>query len=245
MTAPLLPPDSRARCRDCGYLLRGLSDPRCPECGRGFDPADPRTMDVGRVPGPLASFFLGLPGTIFEGAVVAVCGMALLGGTVPGGVFLLQIAALWLGVALTFAWGLRLATFVVVAWRYRRRLLREPVTWRHWGLTPLVGFLTALLLYFELPLRLTFLVSRPGMEQLVQEVAQSPEGTCLPGPLRIGVYRVENIEHIPGGARFTVGGGGFLDQHGYAWFPSPPPARSGADRYTPFWGRWYLWTGDW
>lgn len=25
------------RCRKCGYLIRGLSDPQCPECGTGFD----------------------------------------------------------------------------------------------------------------------------------------------------------------------------------------------------------------
>lgn len=26
-----------ARCQGCGYLLRGLSDCRCPECGQPFD----------------------------------------------------------------------------------------------------------------------------------------------------------------------------------------------------------------
>ncbi len=30
-------------CRRCGYELRGLTAPRCPECGRVFDPANPRT----------------------------------------------------------------------------------------------------------------------------------------------------------------------------------------------------------
>ena len=38
----------RARCLGCGYALRGLAEPRCPECGRTFDPNDPMTM---RVPG--------------------------------------------------------------------------------------------------------------------------------------------------------------------------------------------------
>ena len=37
-----------ATCRGCGYPLRDLSEPRCPECGRAFDPYDPRTM---RAPG--------------------------------------------------------------------------------------------------------------------------------------------------------------------------------------------------
>jgi hypothetical protein len=30
-------------CRRCGYELRGLTSPRCPECGRTFDPNDQRT----------------------------------------------------------------------------------------------------------------------------------------------------------------------------------------------------------
>jgi hypothetical protein len=25
--------DTETRCRKCGYILRGLSEPRCPECG--------------------------------------------------------------------------------------------------------------------------------------------------------------------------------------------------------------------
>ena len=31
---------SRAVCLDCEYPLRGLDTARCPECGRGFDPAN-------------------------------------------------------------------------------------------------------------------------------------------------------------------------------------------------------------
>ncbi|UCE60974.1 MAG: hypothetical protein JSU63_04325 [Phycisphaerales bacterium] len=36
-----LPDD--AACLKCGYLLRGLPEPRCPECSRSFDPNDPKT----------------------------------------------------------------------------------------------------------------------------------------------------------------------------------------------------------
>ena len=31
------------RCLGCGYILDGLPKPRCPECGRGFDPEDEDT----------------------------------------------------------------------------------------------------------------------------------------------------------------------------------------------------------
>jgi hypothetical protein len=41
-TAPIDLTD--ARCLHCGYALRGLSENRCPECGRAFDPADPLTF---------------------------------------------------------------------------------------------------------------------------------------------------------------------------------------------------------
>lgn len=37
-----------AYCIACGYPLRALSSNRCPECGRTFDPANPRTMIFGR-----------------------------------------------------------------------------------------------------------------------------------------------------------------------------------------------------
>ncbi len=35
LTARLGPtrPDPETRCRTCGYILRGLAEPRCPECG--------------------------------------------------------------------------------------------------------------------------------------------------------------------------------------------------------------------
>jgi len=41
---------STARCLSCGYLLRGLPSPVCPECGRAFNPSDPTSYDV-RPPG--------------------------------------------------------------------------------------------------------------------------------------------------------------------------------------------------
>lgn len=37
-----------AACLSCGYALRGLATPRCPECGRAFDWDDPWTMRLPR-----------------------------------------------------------------------------------------------------------------------------------------------------------------------------------------------------
>jgi hypothetical protein len=40
-------------CEKCGYLLIGLREPRCPECGTAFDPA--RLPDLAVPPGPSSS----------------------------------------------------------------------------------------------------------------------------------------------------------------------------------------------
>jgi heme A synthase len=42
-TAPPTTEPTRS-CRRCGYELRGLATPRCPECGIGFNPDDPGTF---------------------------------------------------------------------------------------------------------------------------------------------------------------------------------------------------------
>ena len=45
----MAPPEHK-RCLGCGYILDGLPEPRCPECGRGFDPLDSRTYRTGPHP---------------------------------------------------------------------------------------------------------------------------------------------------------------------------------------------------
>src|ERR1051326_123797 len=35
-------------CLGCGYVLDNLPEPRCPECGRAFDPQSPATFAMNR-----------------------------------------------------------------------------------------------------------------------------------------------------------------------------------------------------
>src|SRR5436190_23642408 len=83
--APYPLPDS-ARCLQCDYLLRGLTEPRCPECGREFDPADPKTYATGPRIGWLSRRMLAPIGWPFF--VLAIAAVSLLlwtsGVPVPG-----------------------------------------------------------------------------------------------------------------------------------------------------------------
>jgi hypothetical protein len=42
-------PNVQAYCLGCRHNLRGLTEARCPECGRPFDPRDPRTWTTSAV----------------------------------------------------------------------------------------------------------------------------------------------------------------------------------------------------
>ena len=75
---PRKPDPSPARsiyCLGCRYPLGGLPEPRCPECGRPFDPDDPKTFGtVGRTEeGPLVlQAFLAL--SLACGIIVFIAG---------------------------------------------------------------------------------------------------------------------------------------------------------------------------
>jgi hypothetical protein len=50
-----MPAPEPKRCLACGYILDHLPEPRCPECGRPFDPGDPTTFARGAPRGWLSS----------------------------------------------------------------------------------------------------------------------------------------------------------------------------------------------
>ncbi len=89
------------RCLDCAYSLKGLESMRCPECGRGFDPADAatysaQTLDSRRL---LVRAILGFALCLMMvlGLLVGFDGSDLLGdqsGTMVG-VFLSLLSVVW------------------------------------------------------------------------------------------------------------------------------------------------------
>ncbi len=71
-----MPEASAKYCLTCGYVLDYLPQPRCPECGRGFDPVDPATYATaggGRI--ARVARFIGRQATAVWGALPLMWGL--------------------------------------------------------------------------------------------------------------------------------------------------------------------------
>lgn len=77
--SPAAPGTQNAFCLGCGYSLRNLPSQTCPECGRPFDPADPRTMSLGHPLRPWQRWLLRPTGwPMIALAVLGTAGLAYL-----------------------------------------------------------------------------------------------------------------------------------------------------------------------
>lgn len=64
--------EQNMKCRSCGYLLQGLIDDRCPECGLIFDRADARTYRSNHSGPQRAGLFAGILGILISFLVFGV-----------------------------------------------------------------------------------------------------------------------------------------------------------------------------
>ena len=123
-------------CLGCGYALRGLGDPRCPECGRGFDPFDGKTMSVpGLLHKPPPKTLPFSAAMIIYAVITAFVGA---GGLLAGSVVIPVMSAIW--------WA-----FIFIAWWARgpwersalargQTLPKQPRGARHWRAIVIVLF---------------------------------------------------------------------------------------------------------
>ncbi len=113
-------PESYKRCRGCGYILDGLPLPRCPECGRAFDP---HALATKPSPPPDGRRHLALAAGGLTLILAAVIGEATLGLMLPGH------PLRWTLGLVTFAGGLILTGATIgAAWRFLRK---PPALVRH------------------------------------------------------------------------------------------------------------------
>lgn len=198
---------NNARCLHCSYLLRGLSENKCPECGGKFDPDDTASFWLPRVP-KLASRWAQSPSRAVFPIVVLLTAYYFL--FVPPTASA-ETLTLWLGVTITLAlaldavlrFGARKVLFAITPdddkraqFRKSDRTARMPFVWLMVGAVAL-----SLLVGINLRLMIKFQISRPALEREVTSIrTQVPPGMpgFFPVDKRIGLFRVNAVRVDPG-----------------------------------------------
>ena len=231
----LIVPD-RALCTGCNYALRGLSEPRCPECGRPFDPDDFSTMNLGRPLNRVARFLLRPTGRwAYAGhAVVTAWGLWL-------STFMASRA--YLAVLFLFPLGLLALACLV------RRSLRGAAITRYQQPEVLRGvdralyrrmwkwlWIVMLLIVTRLPAYGVWFASRPWMDRLGEKVMNDPTHAPLPPVQWAGLYRADASCVRGGACRFYLTPGVAFGAVSYQRYD-----QNGDDQFSePLGGGWYV-----
>jgi len=196
-------------CIRCNYNLSGLTERRCPECGRSFDPSDGGNFAIRPLP-PGVRILLKTPG----GLVLFPAGMAVLlwlaSFCMPGRWTTCWVTSWWLWGFVFFLIVVRFFCLQVVAERYIAP--SEPkLNYRPWALAAAILIVVLILNSTGIPSRLVFYLSRPALDQAAKSLLSS--GGSI-GRQWIGLYRFERAAFMSlellkaperGGGTFRVG----------------------------------------
>ncbi|MEV0150430.1 MULTISPECIES: hypothetical protein [unclassified Nonomuraea] len=163
----------------------------------------------------------------FTGATGLASLLTLIEASTPGlSYWALALALFWLALAITMAWRAR-----VPGPGERRRA-------GPWMFVPLALVLgTVLLVELDAPLHARFAMSEPSLERHARSVRDDYVSRRW-----WGLYWVDDVEKIPGGARFMVTSLTMnWKSYGFAYSPNgAPDPEEGV--YEHFTGPWYIWT---
>jgi hypothetical protein len=184
-------------CLDCGYVLDHLAEPRCPECGRPFDPRDPSTFTTPAEyfkwrrwaqPPPMTNVIaVGVLGTFS-----LVCAS---GGTLFADIVICLYLPVLVGLLIEFVVRVRAALRArQCATSFLPASRRGP--WR-WAILPSVTLLLVSSCIDPWPLRARFALSRPAFERVVREL----DAGAHPNRRKqsIGLYSITSIRGSVGG----------------------------------------------
>lgn len=233
-------------CIECGYALQVLHEPRCPECGRRFNPADPATMITARRGVRLARRFLRPPrfGSFFLVSVAAagsLCGASAPGWYLPllGWSMLLWliVGLVWLVRVMLLGWASEHLGQIQAPEQLKRAWARSFA----WVAGLFVTVCIAIM--FSLPMKAAYWLSRPAMDRWAKQFMTAPEGTRAP-ECWIGLYPAYRINRELRGVRFDVDGAGIEDpfsagRPGYMYAPDYDLGPYSDQEYEPMGGGWY------
>jgi hypothetical protein len=225
-------------CLDCNYPLHGLPTPRCPECGREFDPANPTSMNMGRELTPLMKWVLGPIRNTVRLASWAAIVVALWYARLPGQrvrssasiYVLILLGTLWL------TWPI-LRTFMGRRFGWPTSLLLNGQRQRF--LVGIALLLSAVAIWYQLPLKLAMYISQPAMDRMAREVMDS--GQPYGKNRWVGIYPARRIKAVPGGVRFTTEDSDVTYKAGFIYLPNVDPKKTNWKSYKYVGGGWWTW----
>ncbi|HSV13785.1 MAG TPA: hypothetical protein VLI90_05970 [Tepidisphaeraceae bacterium] len=226
-------------CLDCNYSLRDLPTPRCPECGREFDPADKTTFNPGRPVPTYAAWAVGPISLPVYFVAIAGCATTIWRARLPGMSFSWTSPAMVGWAALAILW---------IAWPLVRRLVLRHHGWppavirpmgrRHW-IVPLVMLAMVVMTSRMLPRRLAFAASRGAMDQLAAEVMANPQSKF--DNRWVGLFQAKNVRAIPGGMKFTAEDDDIQFKAGFVYLPKVDPKNVAWKAYRYIGNGWWSW----
>lgn len=232
-------------CIGCGYSLRDIAAPRCPECGRAFDPNDlKRTTRATQHGNRITDMLMRPPGRPMNGAAVAAFLLLMIGDMVPGSFGGALILGGMLGLFLIVCWFARLVLLVAVGLYFDRKARRGLPVLIAWGFGPFLAVLSLCMMRLGIPMRVTFRANQIFMTSFARSILS----TTGPRPTSgwAGFLPANQIESDGTTVSFEVTGSGELFKRGgFLYAPnSPRPMNTRYRRYHYHGGGWYSWVDD-
>ncbi|UCE58869.1 MAG: hypothetical protein JSU63_15685 [Phycisphaerales bacterium] len=244
-----LPIPDAAVCIQCSYLLRGLENPRCPECGQSFDPDDPPTYVVYTMPSWVR---WAQPPSLLECVLAVIAGLWILedfSNQIASHPYVVCLAPI-LMVGLVLYYLVRILACLSLknlqgdAAGLRAGQHCEPSSApsgtqasrgsSRWAVLPVVVMILASAMLTNWPMRVRFHFSLPAFERVVRNIETDPSTNT--GPQWIGLYYIKRIGYREHGSIGFVTGTSLWDPVGYLYDPNPRATGRLTQQLAP---RWY------
>lgn len=161
-------------CLGCDYPLKGLTENRCPECGRVFDPGHPDTMRTAQTPGKIARWLMQPPKWPSHSFTCLAALIMVASAAAPEGYFALTLISAYIWIVLLPGWFLRALACAFLRFRSRDKTKRSVGDQMRWLCIPAIFILTIALAVSSIPLTCAFVISRPAMNSLARSVMSNP-----------------------------------------------------------------------
>lgn len=233
---------AEAVCLKCGYALRGLHAPICPECGRAFEPADANTYRIGGRWSRKWREWAEPPAGWHIYGMIALTVLALYETSVPPGPdfglsFPIGCFVGFIGpffvVGVVIDYLVRLVAIKVDRARSTQdRGLRSRRRNRRFVITPSCIVLIISMFATAWPMRIRFGFSRTAFERVARQCLAT--GKSITGDQWIGLYYIENVQFRDGEVHFQTGPG-LIDPVGFVFNVDPTAVNNYIQRIAPHW----------